>query len=61
MNSQPQVAVHYVNDGTLINHVKDYFSKTASHFGKGAISQRQKMPPVSMWNSAQGLHRKWRK
>lgn len=38
MNSQPQVAVHYVNDGTLMNHVKDYFSKTASHFGKGDIA-----------------------
>ena len=38
MNPQPQVAVHYVNDGTLMNHVKDYFSKTASHFDKGDIA-----------------------
>lgn len=35
MNSQPQVAVRYVNDGTVMNHVKDYFSKEANHLGKG--------------------------
>lgn len=32
------VALHFVNDGTLLNHVKDYFRVDASNLGRGEFS-----------------------
>lgn len=29
------LALHFVNDGTLLNHVKDYFRVDASNLGRG--------------------------
>lgn len=38
LNAQPQVAAGYTNDGTLMNHVKDYFAREAEAYGKGNTS-----------------------
>lgn len=35
MKAQPQVAIRFVNDGTLLNHIKDYFSIEAGNYGRG--------------------------
>lgn len=41
INSQPQVAVRYVNDGTVMNHVKDYFGHDAENCGKGEMTAEE--------------------
>lgn len=38
MNAQPQVASSYINDGTIMNHMKDYFNMAAGSYGKGDIA-----------------------
>lgn len=41
IDSQPQVAVRYVNDGTVMNHVKDYFGHDAENCGKGEMTAEE--------------------
>lgn len=39
--AQSEIAASYVNDGTLLNHVKNYFTKEVSHCGKGESSAEE--------------------
>lgn len=39
--AQTDVAARYVNDGTLMNHVKNYFTQEAAHCGKGEFASAE--------------------